>query len=375
VKADHTGYADVFDALQRDYRVKLDESIPQLRGFLADFRSGRIEPEKLAELRMLSHQMAGAAGTFGFETVGVAARAVENDVRDINSRGAGVLKKSLLVLIDALCTVDDGQADHLKIAPAPGDKAPESALSRPKLLMAEDDPIVVELLKNLLQHEMDIIFTSDGCGVFDLVKREKPDLILLDDDLPGLTGIEVIEKLQAENDLSEIPVIMLTGNADPRNVLKAIKAGASDYFTKPFEPVKFVNHIRDLLSRRDITILIVDDDASIRSLLSYRFETIGVKCFEARNGIEALEAVRQRTPSLIILDRMMPGMEGGAVLSELQRQDEYKDIPVVILTARSNPEDSLKLLQSGAVEFMSKPFNPEEVVLRVSRILNLAHEE
>jgi CheY-like chemotaxis protein len=116
-------------------------------------------------------------------------------------------------------------------------------------------------------------------------------------------------------------------------------------------------------------VLLVDDERSIRTICRVNLEGDGLAVTEATGGAEALEAVRRAHPSLVLLDVMMPGLDGWAVAEELAADDETREIPVVFLSARVSAEDRLRAQELGAVGYVVKPFDPLELAGIVRDVL------
>lgn len=117
-------------------------------------------------------------------------------------------------------------------------------------------------------------------------------------------------------------------------------------------------------------ILIADDDPILLEILTFRLEGAGHSVTVARDGEEALSATRESRPDLIVLDSMMPVLTGPEVLGELKADPDLREIPVVMLTARSNEADIVAGLKSGASEYLTKPFIPQELLVRISGLLD-----
>lgn len=113
----------------------------------------------------------------------------------------------------------------------------------------------------------------------------------------------------------------------------------------------------------------VEDERDIAALVAYHLTREGYRVRTAEGGQEALEAVKAEKPDLMLLDLMLPGFSGYEVLQELRRRPELADVPVVVLTARRDEEDRVKGLELGADDYVTKPFSPRELVLRVSAVL------
>jgi two-component system phosphate regulon response regulator PhoB len=119
----------------------------------------------------------------------------------------------------------------------------------------------------------------------------------------------------------------------------------------------------------DERVLVVDDERDITALVAYHLAKAGYRVTTAATGPAALEAVASETPDLVVLDLMLPGRSGYEVLEELRRREETQSVGVILLTARREEADRIRGLTSGADDYLTKPFSPEELVLRVGAVL------
>ena len=117
------------------------------------------------------------------------------------------------------------------------------------------------------------------------------------------------------------------------------------------------------------TILIVDDEKDILNLVKYNVEKAGYKALIAVSGGEAIDTAVKKLPSLIILDLMLPGIDGIEVCSILRKNDKTRNIPVIMLTAKSSEEDMVKALSTGADDYVTKPFSPKVLLARIESVL------
>lgn len=117
-------------------------------------------------------------------------------------------------------------------------------------------------------------------------------------------------------------------------------------------------------------ILVVEDDEDIAGLVAFNLERQGWKTHLVHDGTEAWEYIRTQLPDMVILDIMLPGMDGLSIFREMKGHAETSHIPTLFLTARAQLEDRLEGLQLGADDFISKPFSPKELVLRVKNVAN-----
>src|SRR4249920_3954056 len=129
--------------------------------------------------------------------------------------------------------------------------------------------------------------------------------------------------------------------------------------------------IREPAERSVMThrILVVDDEPDITALVAYHLAKMGYRVSTATNGADALRSAREERPDIVVLDLMLPGLSGYEVLAELRKRDETRDVGVILLTARREEADRIKGLSLGADDYLTKPFSPHELALRVAALL------
>ena len=116
-------------------------------------------------------------------------------------------------------------------------------------------------------------------------------------------------------------------------------------------------------------ILIVEDERDIADLVGFNLERAGFRVLKAHDGISGAELAIHERPDLVILDLMLPGKDGYGVFKEIRRDSRSRDIPVIMLTARAQTEDRIQGLEAGADDYLTKPFSPKELMLRVQAVL------
>jgi CheY-like chemotaxis protein len=166
----------------------------------------------------------------------------------------------------------------------------------------------------------------------------RPSAITLDVMMPGMDGWSVLSALKADPELADIPVIMLT-IVDDKNLGYAM--GAVDYLVKPVDHSRFLNILRSHCPAPVCRLaLVVEDDDATREMFRRTLQGDGWTVTEACNGRQALECVARQPPGLILLDLMMPEMDGFEFLEELRQHPEWSSIPVVVVTAKDlTPQD------------------------------------
>ena len=116
-------------------------------------------------------------------------------------------------------------------------------------------------------------------------------------------------------------------------------------------------------------VLVVEDERDIAALVAYHLTKEGYRVRTVGTGHDAMEAVRNERPDLVVLDLMLPGLSGYEILEEMRRQPQMEQVPVVVLTARKEESDRIKGLELGADDYLTKPFSPQELVLRIGAVL------
>ncbi len=122
-------------------------------------------------------------------------------------------------------------------------------------------------------------------------------------------------------------------------------------------------------------VLVIDDEAEIAALVAYQLTRDGYRVETASNGAEGLDALHRELPDLVVLDRMLPGVSGDEILRAIRADTTTRDVPVLVLTAKREQEDRIQGLELGADDYVTKPFSPRELVLRVEAILRRAQGE
>jgi PAS domain S-box-containing protein len=221
------------------------------------------------------------------------------------------------------------------------------------VLVIDDDPTVRELMCRSLKKEgFRVVGAASGDEGLLLARQVRPEAITLDVMMPGMDGWAVLAALKSDPELADIPVIMMT-IVDNKNLGYAL--GAADYLTKPIDRDRLAavlkKHHRD---RARGTALIVEDDEASRHLVRQMLEDDGWGVVEAENGQVGLDRVAAARPDLILLDLMMPELDGFGFASELRRHESWRSIPIVVLTAKDLTEEDRNRLNGKVDQILQK---------------------
>jgi CheY-like chemotaxis protein len=230
------------------------------------------------------------------------------------------------------------------------------------VLVIDDDPTVHDLMQRFLHKEgLRMAAATSGEEGLRLARALRPAAITLDVLMPGLDGWAVLTALKADPYVADIPVIMLTIVGD-KNLGYAL--GAADYLTKPIDWDQLAAILKKYqCAQPPCTVLVVEDDATTRDMLRRMLTKEGWAVSEAENGRVALAQVVESHPELILLDLMMPEMDGFAFLEALRHQDAWRSIPVIVVTAKDLTSEDRQRLSGYVEQILQKGAYSREALL------------
>ncbi len=237
------------------------------------------------------------------------------------------------------------------------------------MLVIDDDATARELLGNHLEAEGFAVATAGG-GLegLKLAKELRPIAITLDVMMPDLDGWSVLAALRQDAELAEIPVIMVTILDEQR---RGIALGAAGYLTKPIDRERLKRLVgRFRASAPPTRVLLVEDDPDQRERVRSWLDGQQWRVQEAANGREALVRLQADKPDLILLDLMMPEMDGFAVVAALQKEPAWRNIPVIVITSLDLDAKDRERLNSGVQSVLVKEtFRPADLVERIRALV------
>ncbi|HEV8230291.1 MAG TPA: response regulator [Candidatus Limnocylindria bacterium] len=261
-------------------------------------------------------------------------------------------------------------------------------MSMARVLVIEDEANNLDVAQRIIRaagHEA--LVAMDGQTGLDVARAEHPDAILVDLLLPRVDGWTITRTLRAEQWAARIPIIAVSALAMQQDRQRAIDAGCDDFVSKPYAPAELRAVLARFLpegaavpagaKRGDAsapppslgTVLAVDDEPANLELISRRLAALGCKVVRASNGEQALGVAEREHLDLILLDVMMPGIDGWETCRRLKSNERTADVPVIFVTARDRTEDVVTGFEAGGVDYVSKPFEPIELAARVRSAL------
>src|SRR3989454_10456431 len=246
----------------------------------------------------------------------------------------------------------------------------EAAPGASTILVIDDDPTVHDLMRRFLTKEgFRVAIAPGGKEGIEMAKELKPDLITLDVLMAEMDGWSVLTALKADPAIADIPVIILTMFDDKE---MGFALGASDYMTKPINRDRLVNVLRRHHhgGHQPCQGLVVEDETSIRQIVRRVLGKEGWTVREAENGRAGLQAVAESKPAVILLDLMMPVMNGFDFVRELRKNKDWQEIPVVILTAKDLTVEDRQQLKGNVERVLQKgDYNREQLLGEVRALV------
>lgn len=259
------------------------------------------------------------------------------------------------------------RADVLDVAPAKAVARQEPGRTS-RVLVIDDDATVRDLMRRFLSREgFDVVTAAGGHEGLEFARDLRPSVITLDVFMPDMDGWSVLQALKQDANLARIPVIMMTISDEKQ---KGFTLGASGYLTKPVDRGRLAEILdRFKSAAATSTVLIVEDDESTRDLMRRLLIGEGWRVHVAGNGRQALERAKIEPPNLVLLDLMMPEMDGFEFLVEFRKAPEFVSVPVIVVTGADLNSHDRRRLDGGVQHILQKATSSRDDFLRQIRTL------
>lgn len=266
----------------------------------------------------------------------------------------------------------------LPVEPVEKDLSVDPALEEKRVLVVDDDPDIVRLIMLSLEQEgFQTIGTTTGKQALEIARTQHVDAITMDLMMPDMDGLEVTRRLKEDPVTKNTPVVILSAYTKGHES-ELVSLGVSGVVRKPIDQCQFLETIHGVLQQTDgcngrrerPSLLVVDDDPDVRRILGVMLEKAGYTTRAAADGQEAFRMINEERPDLLILDLLMPNLDGFQLVRLLRQRRSTQRIPLLVLTAMDLTEGEKTLLQLGPTRHLTKgPALQEEVVDRVRELL------
>lgn len=249
-----------------------------------------------------------------------------------------------------------------------------------KILIVEDEKILGDMLvKKLTSVGYQALIARDGVEGLAKIREHQPAAVLLDILMPKMDGYQVLEAMQRDGSIKTTPVIIISNSGQPVEIDRALALGAKDYLVKTqFNPDEVIAKVRRQLNHQTPSshgpppagkkILMVEDDKFLRDLAVKKLTLAGYQVTTAVDGTEALAKASQERPNLILLDIILPGMDGFEVLRNIQANEALKGIPIILLSNLGQESDVERGLSLGAADYLVKAhFTLDEIIEKIKK--------
>jgi two-component system cell cycle response regulator len=273
---------------------------------------------------------------------------------------------------------------------------------RKKILIVDDSPVTVALFARMLSSDQyQTVRASDGKEAVQKASSELPDLILMDIMMPEMNGFEAARKLKSDPRTRNIPIILITALDGVENKLAGREAGAEDYLAKPVRPPELLARVnsmialkqyRDQLAIRDRsqrsfimpkdidevreepqkdlpTILLVEDNEGDVKFVRHSLKNLPLRLQRIASGREAVKLAQSGKVDLILLDIILPDMDGFEVCRQVREMERTRDIPIVVITCLDDMDSKIKCIELDTDDFLVKPIVERELRARVKVLL------
>lgn len=362
------------------YYYYLTDAVGIFEGAIKHLKNRDISRFRTTDAINMAHKIKGNAAMYGHSQLGLKAADTETLLRKLTPEtdSANALL-SLILLIENIQNIcqSHGKLEPIGLphAPTAKDKDPSASqsadvpLGRRCILVAYRDVWISELIASLLGAEFSVVTCQTGEEVISNIRKQKPELLILEEGFGGVRDLDFVKAISNNRHAENVSIFMTFEPNSPELIAKALSLGVDGFSADKHEILDIVLSAKSILEKPAQKVLVVDDDPVVRDLLNQILTSAGLLVDTVCDGLEALTYLSQETPDIVLLDRFMPRLEGGTVLYEIQSKINLKSIPVLILTAMVNQGEATSWFERGAADFIAKPFDPEEVLMRVKQHL------
>jgi DNA-binding response OmpR family regulator len=266
-------------------------------------------------------------------------------------------------------------------------------LRQQTVLVVDDDPALTRLMVAILDKpNRKVLVATTAAAILEALAIRRVDLVLLDVGLPDLDGRMVLASLRKNQLTATLPVVVISASSEDWVESECLALGAAAFVKKPFDPIALGERVTALLAapRSDsaqppapaagpapaptappgpIEVLLAEHDPLTAQIIRHRLTREGMVVRHFASGTAALAAAQNLEPGLVILDAMMPGIEGIELLVRLRVMARYQKIPILVLSDIGSEREVVRALGAGADDCIRKPFSPTELMARIERLL------
>jgi DNA-binding response OmpR family regulator len=248
---------------------------------------------------------------------------------------------------------------------------------KPRILVVDDSLTVrMDLQEAFESAGFQVVLCQTAAEARIALAGQRFSLVVLDVILPDGDGVDLLGEIKSASVTATVPVMLLTTEVEVRDRVRGLKTGADDYVGKPYDRAHVVARARQLIGAADIaraqhapTLLLIDDSATFREEFKTVLEAAGYSVRTAGTGEDGLSAAAAVRPQLIIVDRVLPGIDGATVIQRLRQDIAFRNTPCLLLTAADAPGDESRTLDAGADAYLRKDEDVHIILARIDALL------
>ena len=216
---------------------------------------------------------------------------------------------------------------------------------------------------------------STAAEAREALSRAPASVFILDVLLPDGDGVDLLQEIRRSPSGASAVIVMLSSEAEVKDRIRGLQTGADEYVGKPYDAGYLVAKVQELLQTRqpaatgDTTVLVIDDSATFREDLRTAFESAGHRVLTASTGEEGLRIAGAQRPNAIVVDGVLPGIDGATVIRHIRLDAVLRDVPCLLLTASEDKSAELRALDAGADTFVRKEEDLEVILAKLAAVL------
>ncbi len=368
-----TVLSEQLHTLKLRFAEQLEAKIQVLAGRWSALGGTLEDSDALHDLELLAHNLAGAGATFGYASVSETARALENIFsRALDPASSQEINPSARIghlierLIRAASTPSEPVAMGGKLARGKSETGRDQRL----IFLVDDDREQASLLAEGIRHfGYEVRVFASPRGIETALARSRPDLVLMDIIFPEgpSYGLECVTAI-SDPQVWGIPLIFMSSRDDFEARLAAVRAGASDYFQKPADPIKLIERIDQLTAVNQpepYRILVVEDDETLAEAYALALRGSGMTVEIVSEPREITRCLDEFDAELILMDLYLPRCSGLDLAKVIRQQEAYTSVPIVFLSTEGRLDRQMLAMSLGGDDFLTKPIRPDYLVASV----------
>ena len=248
-------------------------------------------------------------------------------------------------------------------------------MKKEKVLLVDDSKSVLLAIEALLSPAgLHIVKATDGLAGQEALKKERFDLVITDIDMPNLNGLDFCQWIKSNPETADTPVIVLSARESDHDIEEGFRVGADAYVPKSVATKELIPRIEAVMNKctyvKNKTVLVVEDSRAIRDIVRKGLATADFKVVTADDGQHALEILHDVSPDIILTDLNMPRLNGEELCRRLFSMEQFRILPIVVMSSMSDKPTMQRLIQDGVTAFIVKPFNIDILVLTMEKIMS-----